>query len=198
MTMDRDTITVGAVAGSLRRRSFNRALLRAAIELAPPGMTIRTFERLGEIPPYDADVEDAGIPAIVEQWKDFIGGADAVLVVTPEYNYGVPGVLKNAIDWASRPPTSSPLAGKPAGIMGASRGSSGTIRAQLHLRQNFIFTQTLVMLRPEVYIQRAAEKFDADLRLSDEKTREVVATFLAALAAWTRRIGPPGDANEAP
>jgi chromate reductase len=186
-----DAIRVLAVAGSLRKGSFNRSLLRAAVELAPSGMEIETFEGLREIPPYDADVEAAGEPGPVTAWKDAIRAADALLFVTPEYNYGVPGLLKNAFDWASRPPGKSPLNRKPAGIMGVSGGNSGTARAQLALRQSFVFTETYGMLRPEVLVPRGAEKFDAEGRLTDDRTREAVRKFLAAFSDWIARFRPP-------
>jgi chromate reductase, NAD(P)H dehydrogenase (quinone) len=186
-----ETTRVLGVAGSLRAGSFNRSLLRAAIELAPAGMEIGTFEGLGEIPPYNADVEAAGEPAPVAAWKDAIRNADALLFVTPEYNYGIPGVLKNAFDWASRPAGKSPLNRKPAGIMGVSGGNSGTARAQLALRQSFVFTETYGMLRPEVLVPRGAEKFDAEGRLTDERTREAVRKFLEAFRLWIGRFREP-------
>jgi chromate reductase len=175
------------IAGSLRERSYNRALLRAACELSPPTMTIEVWDRLREIPPYDADVEARGDPEPVAALKHAIRAADALLVVTPEYNYSVPGVLKNAIDWASRPPGKSVLNGKPAAIMGATPGQTGTARAQLQLRQSFVFTETLALLRPEVLVNRAAEKFDERGSLVDEKTRGHVRSLLEALVAWTAR-----------
>lgn len=186
-----DATRVLGVAGSLRSGSFNRSLLRAAVELAPAGMAISTFEGLREIPPYDADVEAAGEPPPVAAWKDAIRAADALLFVTPEYNYNVPGTLKNAFDWASRPAGKSPLNRKPAGIMGVSGGNSGTARAQLALRQSFVFTETYGMLRPEVLVPRGAEKFDAEGRLTDERTREAVRKFLQAFALWIERFRTP-------
>jgi chromate reductase len=120
--------------------------------------------------------------------KAAIREADALLIATPEYNYGVPGVLKNAIDWASRPPGRSVLAGKPAAIMGATPGPTGTARAQLQLRQAFVFTETYVLLKPELLVARCQEKLDADGRLTDEPTRERVRQLLAALRAWTERL----------
>ena len=155
-----------------------------AVELVPAGMEISTFEGLREIPPYDADVESRGDPAPVTTWKRAISDADAVLFVTPEYNYGIPGLLKNAFDWASRPAGKSPLNKKPAGIMGVSGGNSGTARAQLALRQSCVFTETYAMLRPEVLVPRGAEKFDSEGRLTDERTREAVRKFLAAFSEW--------------
>jgi chromate reductase, NAD(P)H dehydrogenase (quinone) len=185
-------IRVLGIAGSLRAGSYNRGLLLAAVELAPEGMEIRLFERLGEIPPYNADVDAAGEPEPVAALRGAIREADALLIATPEYNYGVPGVLKNAIDWASRPAGKAALNRKPAAIMGASGGGSGTARAQLALRQSFVFTETWALLRPEVLVTHSRDRFDAAGRLTDEATREHVHTLLAALADWTRRLAPPG------
>jgi chromate reductase len=126
----------------------------------------------------------------VQKFRAAIAAADALLMVTPEYNYSIPGVLKNAIDWASRPPVGSALNGKPAMLMGASPGMGGTTRAQLALRQSFVFTQTLAMLQPEVVVARAQEKFDAQGRLSDEPTRQHLGKALAAFAEWVRRLKP--------
>lgn len=177
------------IAGSLRKASFNRALLRAAQELAPREMEITIFD-LAPIPPYDEDVEKQGDPGPVAALKEAIRAADALLFVSPEYNYGIPGVLKNAIDWASRPPGKSPLNGKPAAIMGASQGTGGTIRMQLALRQAFLFTETHALLKPEVLVSRAQDKFDPDGRLTDEKTREFVGQLLAALVPWAQKFSP--------
>ena len=162
--------------------------MRAAQELAPEGMRIDIFD-LAPIPLYNQDLEINGDPEPVAALKTALLEADALLLVTPEYNYGVPGVLKNAIDWASRPPNRSGLRGKPAAIMGASPGPSGTIRAQGQLRQVFVFTQTLALLQPEVLVSHALEKFDKDGRLTDEKTREHVRKQLEALRDWTLRLG---------
>jgi len=178
------------IAGSLRAASFNRALLRAAQELAPPGMEIGTFD-LAPIPLYNADVEAKGDPEPVAALKAAIRQADAILIVTPEYNFGVPGVLKNAVDWVSRPPRGSALQGKPAAIMGATPGRGGTGRAQLQLRQAFLFTETYALLQPEVLVASAQEKFDASGRLTDEPTRKIVVKLLEALAAWTARFQAP-------
>ena len=176
-------------AGSLRKGSFNRAALRAAAELLPAGMILETFD-LRPIPLYDADVEAAGVPESVQEFRRRIAAADALLIATPEYNYSMPGVLKNAIDWGSRPPD-QPLNGKPVAIMGASPGGFGTARAQYHLRQTCVFTNMLPLNRPEVFISNAHEKFDAQGRLTDEKARQGIAALLEALAAWTRRLGRP-------
>jgi chromate reductase, NAD(P)H dehydrogenase (quinone) len=161
-------------------------------ELAPEGMEIRIFGRMAEIPLYNGDVEAMGDPEPVQALKRAIAEADALLVATPEYNFGVPGVLKNAIDWASRPAGHSVLAGKPAAIMGASPGVVGTARAQLQLRQAFAFTNTPTVLQPEVLVSRAHEKFDAEGRLVDETTRGFVGALLQALAGWTNRMQPNG------
>jgi chromate reductase len=182
-----DALQILGFAGSLRRGSFNRGLLRAAQELAPPDLAITVFDLI-PLPLYNADVEAAGDPDPVVAFKDALRQADGLLIATPEYNYGAPGVLKNAIDWASRPPASTPLRGKPAMLMGASPGMSGTIRAQLALRQSFVFTQTLAMLQPEVLVAKAQEKFDAEGRLIDESTRQHVKKALAAFADWVRRL----------
>jgi chromate reductase, NAD(P)H dehydrogenase (quinone) len=179
---------VCGIAGSLRRGSYNRALLRAAVALAPDGLEIVVFDRLGDVPPYNADVEAVGDPEPVVALKAAIREADALLVVTPEYNYGVPGVLKNAIDWASRPPNASVLAGKPAAIMGATPGRTGTARAQLALRQSFVFTQTPVLPGPEVLVAEAHERFAADGTLTDENTRRFVGRLLERLRSWTEQL----------
>jgi len=144
-----------AFAGSLRRGSFNRALIHAALELAPEGMTVEQIE-IGELPFYNADVEAEGDPPSVPAFKSALRQADGILIATPEYNYSVPGVLKNAIDWASRPPGKSVLNRKPAAIMGASVGATGTARAQYHLRQIFVFLNMFPIDQPEVMIGNAA------------------------------------------
>ena len=187
MANDTASLRVLGIAGSLRAGSFNRMLLRAAAELAPAGMEIRSFD-IAPFPLYNADVEAQGDPEPVAALKAAIRDADALLVATPEYNFGVPGVLKNAVDWASRPPDKTPLRGKPAAIMGASPGATGTARAQLQLRQAFVFTQTPAVLAPEVLVARAHEKFDKEGRLTDEPTRGFVRKLLLALQDWTLRL----------
>src|SRR5918992_4286901 len=139
------SIRVAGIAGSLREGSLNKALLRAAVELAPAGMEIKIYTSLGDIPPYNDDVFVKGDPEAVAILKAAISEADAILISTPEYNYGVPGVLKNAIDWASRPSGNCVLNREAAAIMGCSPGLGGTIRAQHALRQSFVFTDTYVM-----------------------------------------------------
>jgi chromate reductase len=164
-------------AGSLRRGSYNRALLRAATELVPPALRIAIHD-LDGIPLYNGDIEAAGAPPSVVHLRDAIRQADGLLIATPEYNHGVPGVLKNAIDWLSRPPRDSALNGKVAALMGASPGTTGTARAQSQLRQAFVFTNTYALLQPEVLVGRAHEKFDAEGQLLHEATRDFLGTFL--------------------
>jgi len=175
------------IAGSLRRESYNRAALRAATQLVPDGATLETFE-LDGIPGFNQDDEQKP-PAKVVELKKRIREADAVLIVTPEYNYSVPGVLKNAIDWASRPYDDSAWNGKPVAIMGASIGATGTARAQYHLRQMFVFLNMFAVNQPEVMIGKASEKFDANGNLTDEKTKNLIRQLLQNLVDWTRRIG---------
>jgi chromate reductase len=182
------SIRVAGIPGSLRAGSLNKALLRAAVELAPAGMEIKTYTGLGDIPPYNEDVFVKGDPEAVAVMKAAITEADAILISTPEYNYGVPGVLKNAIDWASRPAGKSVLNRKPAAIMGCSPGLGGTIRAQHALRQTFVFTETYVMLQPEIKIPAAAPLFDSSVRLIDENTRQHLKKFLDAFVVWTERF----------
>lgn len=174
------------ICGSLRSGSYNLALLKAAAELAPAsGMEIRIFSGLESIPPFNEDTERNGDPKPVQRLKEAIRAADGLCIATPEFNYNIPGVLKNALDWASRPANSSVLARKPAAIMGASMGAGGTIRAQMALRQVFVFTQTQAMLQPELYISRAQEKF-YESGLTDGETRSRLEIFLAAFSAWSQ------------
>jgi chromate reductase, NAD(P)H dehydrogenase (quinone) len=182
-----DQITVLGIAGSLRTGSFNRSALAAAQELAPDEMQIIAFDKLGEIPLYNEDVKARGFPAPVAELRAAIAKADALLFVTPEYNFSVPGVLKNALDWVSRPPD-MPLIGKPATVMGASPGLMGTVRAQLHLRQILSGLNMPLLNRPEVLIREAGNKFDAAGRLADEDTRKHIRTLLERLLDWTRLI----------
>src|SRR5207253_10436157 len=164
----------------------NAATLRVAQELAPAGMTIESFD-IAPIPLYNEDVRQQGFPAPVEDLRAKIKAADALLIVTPEYNYSVPGVLKNAIDWASRPPD-QPFDGKPMALLSASPAFTGGARAQYHLRQVFIYLNALILNRPEVFISVAHTKFDAEGRLTDDKTREHIRELLAALKGWAERL----------
>ncbi|HSE60421.1 MAG TPA: NAD(P)H-dependent oxidoreductase [Nitrospiraceae bacterium] len=178
-----DEIRILGFAGSLRRQSYNRFALQAAVKLVPPGSTLETFDLEG-IPPFNEDHEKEP-PNVVRQFKAAISGADAILIVTPEYNYSVPGVLKNAIDWASRPYGDSAWNGKPVAVMGASIGMLGTGRAQYHLRQMFVFLNMFPLNQPEVLIANAAEKFDEQGNLKDPKTSEKIRELLKALVDWT-------------
>jgi chromate reductase, NAD(P)H dehydrogenase (quinone) len=180
------TVRILGIAGSLRRGSFNAALLRTAQELAPSGMTIEIFD-ITPIEPYNEDVRQQGFPPPVADLRARIKAADGLLFATPEYNYSIPGVLKNAIDWASRPPE-QPFDNKPIGIMGGGAGALGGGRAQYHLRQCFIFLNGLVMNRPEVMIPAIQTKFDADGKLTDQPTRDFVTAHLAAFKAWVLRM----------
>jgi len=183
---DGGTVRVLGISGSLRRGSFNTAALRAVQELAPAGMTIETFD-IAPIPLYNEDVRQQGFPSPVEELRRRIKQADGFLIATPEYNYSIPGVLKNAIDWASRPPE-QPFDGKPIAIMGASPGSLGSARAQYHLRQCFLFLNAHLLNRPEVMITQAQTKFDADGKLTDQTTRDFIAALLASFKAWILRM----------
>jgi chromate reductase, NAD(P)H dehydrogenase (quinone) len=176
------------IPGSLRRASYNRGLLRAAREDAPEGVDIREFD-LATVPLFNEDVEAQGDPAPVRALQEHIRAADAVLIATPEYNYSIPGVLKNAIDWASRPPPDSPLLHKPIALMGASPGGFGTVRSQLALRQVFVFTKSYVLLEPEVHVSAARDKFDAEGNLIDARTRRNVRALVTALVEWVRLSG---------
>jgi chromate reductase len=181
-------VKVLGISGSLRKASFNSATLRAAQELAPEGIEITIFEGLRDIPPYDDDQRTgSGYPAPVAALRAAIKAADAVLFVAPEYNYSIPGVLKNAIDWASRPPE-QPFDGKPMAVMGAATGLLGTARAQYDLRKMFVSLNGYMLNKPEVMITQAATRFDAEGKLTDEATRGLIAQQLAALRDWTRRL----------
>jgi chromate reductase len=183
-----DKIKVLGIVGSLRKESFNRKLLQAALELAPEGIELEIAEITG-IPLFNEDVLEEGVPEEVRLFKERVAGADALLIATPEYNWSVPGPLKNAIDWVSRPIATSPLQGKPAAIMGASTGPFGTVRVQLHLRQVFAYTNTYLLPQPQVLVNMAEQKFDGEGKLTDEATRQHVRKLLEALEAWTRRLG---------
>ena len=184
---DAKGINVLAICGSLRAGSYNRAALRAAIKLKPPGMMIETAD-IGAFPLYNEDVRAQGFPPSVEKLRLQIAAADALLFVTPEYNYSMSGVLKNAIDWASRPPD-QPFAGKPVAIMGAAAGMAGSARAQYDLRRSCVFLDMHPLNKPEVLIGQAQTKFDAEGRFTDEVGRGLIRDLLVALEGWTRQIG---------
>src|SRR5918992_414667 len=179
-------IRILGIAGSLRRASYNRAALRAAMELVPQDAVLDIFE-LDGIPGFNQDEEQNPPPKVVDL-KRRIREADAILIVTPEYNYSIPGVLKNAIDWASRPYGDSAWNGKPVAVMGAAVGTIGTARAQYHLRQVFVFLNMFPINQPEVMISNAGERFDAQGNLKDETTKKLMRQLLQSLADWTRRL----------
>ena len=179
-------IKILGIAGSLREGSYNRGVLRAAGELVPEGVELEIFDIAGF--PEFVQGQDENPPAKVADFKRKIREADAILFCSPEYNYSVPGVLKNAIDWASRPYGDSAWDGKPAAIMGASSGVIGTARMQYHLRQIMVFLNMYPLNTPEVMIGKAAEKFDADGNLTDDKTKEYIKRMLQSLVDWTRKL----------
>jgi chromate reductase, NAD(P)H dehydrogenase (quinone) len=189
------TLRVIGIAGSLRAASYNRALLSAARDLAPPELIIEVRE-LKDLPLFNEDLERDGVPVAVGELRRAVRSADGLLLVTPEYNHGVPGVLKNAVDWLSQPLRQSALEGKPTALMGASTGLAGTARSQSQLRQAFVLTNSPVMQQPEVLVARAHEKFDAMGRLTDQPTHQFVCLFLTRLAQWLaqqKRIGTSTD-----
>ena len=173
-------------AGSLRKASYNKALVRAAVEVAPENVALEVFDLEG-IPPFNQDNENNPPPKVVE-FKEKIRNADALLIASPEYNYSIPGVLKNAIDWASRPNRGNPLESKPVAIMSASPGRFGGARAQYHLRQVFVFLNMYPLNRPEVFVTFAGQKFDEQGRLIDEKTKEFIKALLESLVAWSKKL----------
>src|SRR5918995_6579776 len=179
-------IQILGIAGSLRRASYNRAALRAAMQLVPQDTALDIFE-LDGISGFNQDEEQNPPPKVIEL-KRRIREADAILIVTPEYNYSIPGVLKNAIDWASRPYGDSAWNKKPVALMGASIGTIGTARAQYHLRQVFVFLNMFPINQPEVMISTAGERFDAAGNLTDETTKKLIRQLLQSLADWTRRL----------
>lgn len=181
-----DLIKILGFAGSLRKASYNRAALRAAVKLVPQGAQLETFG-LDNIPLYNGDLEPE-LPQEVRVFKAAIKAADAILIVTPEYNNSVPGVLKNALDWASRPYEDNAWDGKTVGVMGASIGLLGTARAQYHLRQILVSLNMFPVNRPEVMIARAGEKFDSDGNLKDQVTTQKIRELLEALIEWTKTL----------
>lgn len=179
-------IRILGISGSLRKGSYNSAALRAASGLMPAGSSLEIFDLAG-IPVYDEDVKAQGYPEPVQKLREKIAAADGLLFATPEYNYSVSGVLKNAIDWASRPPE-QPFNEKPVAIMGASGGTLGTARAQYHLRQIGIFLNMRFVNKPEVMIAAAHTKFDAAGNLTDEATKGFIKDLMASLVDWTKRL----------
>lgn len=186
---DQKALHFVTLLGSLRKASFNAAIARALPFLAPDGVSIEPLGSVGDFPLYDADIQAKGFPAAVLAMGDAIAKADGVIIVTPEYNYSVPGGLKNAIDWISRLPA-QPFAGKPTAIQSGSPGLLGGARAQYHLRQTLVFLDATVMNKPEVMVSQIMNKVNADTgELTDQVTRDFIATQLKAFAAFVRRLG---------
>ncbi len=184
--MENTKVRILGFAGSLRKKSFNKMLLKAAVEVAPEGVELEVFDLEG-IPPFNQDLENEPHEK-VKEFKTKIKAAEGILIVTPEYNYSVPGVLKNALDAASRPYGTNPFEGKPVAIMGASIGMLGTARAQYHLRQTLVFLNAFVLNRPEIMVPFAEQRFDASGRLTDQRTRDLIEELLADLAKWTKKL----------
>jgi chromate reductase, NAD(P)H dehydrogenase (quinone) len=181
-----DKLRILGISGSLRKASYNSGALRAAVELCPDDAQIEVFD-IASIPPFNQD-NDQDPPAAVREFKDQITASDAILFSTPEYNYSIPGVLKNAIDWASRPYGQSAWNGKPAAIMGASVGGIATARAQYDLRKMMVFLNMFPINKPEVMIGNCAAKFDESGNLADEATRFIIKEMLENLIAWTKKL----------
>jgi chromate reductase len=179
-------ITILGFAGSLRKESYNKGLLRAAMELTPRNAKLEIFDLEG-IPLLNQDLENR-MPERVKEFKAKIKAADAILIATPEYNYSIPGVLKNAIDWASRPYGDNSFEGKPVAIMSASIGLLGGARAQYHLRQSFVFLDMHPINRPEVIVTFAPQKFDGKGNLTDEEARKRIKELLENLVDWAGRL----------
>ena len=178
-----------AIAGSLRKHSYNSSLLLAAVELAPEGMSVVVYDALGSIPLFDEDLEKAtgGGPEPVRRLREQVESADGLLISTPEYNHSIPGVLKNVIDWLSRPAPREVLAGKPVAVIGASGGPSGTRLAQAALRQVLYATECLVLPGVALYAREAGKLFDGERRLVDVATRDRLRVILSAFAVWIDR-----------
>jgi chromate reductase len=194
MTSGSDTLHILALVGSLRRGSYNRLLYDTAVELAPASMRFAEAD-IRSLPFYDDDVRQAqDYPETAQALRAAIAAADGLLVVSPEYNHAVPGVLQNAIDWASRPPD-QPFKGKPVAIMGASTGRLGTVRMQHSLRTTLDSLEAHTLLKPEVMIGDARDCFD-ETCLIDDKGREIVGRLMTAFEVWVRRFAPPAKAEE--
>ena len=195
--MDKKPFRILAIAGSLRQGSYNRGLLRAAQEVAPDWVEVRFFD-IGQLPFFNEDVEAAGDPEQVRRFKDAIAESNAVLIATPEYNGVVPGVLVNAIDWASRPTGRSLLRNKPVAVMGAVLGTSGSANAQATLRGMLGRIGAIVVPDPQVLVPRASRVFDEHVDLRDEGTREEIRQLVEAVANWCRRVQPEEPASAQP
>lgn len=182
--MNPNEVKILGMCGSLRRDSYNKAALRAALDLLPEGTELTIFD-LAPIPFFNEDLEGHTLPEAVLELAGSVQAADALLLVTPEYNYSVAPVLKNAIDWVSRKSTGAYVMGKPVALMSASTGMFGGARAQYHLRQTCVVCDMMPLNRPEVFIMQAQNKFDQDLKLTDEFTRNAIKNLMQALVDWT-------------
>lgn len=181
---DQNRLHFVTLVGSLRRLSFHSAIAESLQELAPENVTVTRLPSVGLLPHYDADLQAEGFPQTVLELGTAISEADGVIIVTPEYNYSVPGVLKNALDWLSRLPT-APLTGKPVAIQSASPGIFGGARAQYHLRQSLVFLDSPVLNKPEVMVGGAASKIDVEgKKVTDAQTRDIISAQLKAFAAF--------------
>ncbi|MGY0556978.1 MULTISPECIES: NADPH-dependent FMN reductase [unclassified Lysobacter] len=182
-----------AIAGSLRRGSWNLRLLEAAAESAPAGMTVSVYYDLASIPLFNEDLEQEtdGGPEVVQRIRRDVAAADGLLIATPEYNQSIPGVLKNTLDWLSRAAPDEVLAGKPVAIIGASGGRWGTRLSQQALRQTLYATESLVMPAPALFVRDVTGVFDATGRLTDIPTRRALEEVLASFANWIDRVAPP-------
>ena len=184
------TFKILGFAGSLRKDSYNKSILRAALDLLPEAVELEIFDLEG-IPLYNQDLENHPAER-VKEFKAKIRAADAILIATPEYNYSIPGVLKNAIDCASRPYGDNAFQHKPVAIMGASVGMMGTARAQYHLRQCFVFLTCFALNQPEVMVPFAQDKIDPEGRVTDQQIREKIRELLEGLVAWAKRLQQKG------
>ena len=180
-------VALVGISGSMRKASLNRALLVAVAEMLPPGVTLEILDGVLDLPIFNSDLAD---PDKVTHLKTELASAAGVVFAVPEYNYSIPGGLKNLLDWLSRPPASSPLRRKPIAMVGAATGMSGTIRAQLHLRQMMLYSDAAVLGQPEVLIPRAQDRFDAEGRLTDESTRVLLEKFGAAFVQFVTHHKP--------
>lgn len=181
-----DPLHILGVSGSLRRASTNTGLLRAAGTLPPPGVTFEIAD-ISKIPPFNQDLENE-LPAPVREFKDKVRHADGILFAVAEYNYSVSGVLKNAIDWASRPPADNVWAGKPAAIVSSSVGILGGSRAQYHLRQSFVFLGIRPVTKPEVFVTFNTNKFDSVGDLTDPEAKKFLEALVIELVRLTREV----------
>lgn len=179
-------VKILGIVGSLRKASFNKALMLAAVEVVPENAEIEVFD-IAKIPPFNQDFE-TDPPQIVKDFKARIKAADALLIATPEYNYSIPGVLKNALDWASRPKADKIFDEKPVALMSASVGRFGGARAQYHLRQSFVFLNMHPLNHPEVMLSQARESIDEQGKLTNEETRKLIQQLLEELVRWTKRL----------